>query len=121
MPERVGRVIVGISVCCPLARLEEVVRWSIDDGFLGIVADDAIARALVLANATGAKEGDVAACDRNSRAGTGDGDAVTIDIRDIDTRAIATLRGKGDFDLGIGRVVGFANEDSPCIEGSANL
>ena len=79
-PIRICRLVVWKGVSCPLARLEEIIRWPIVDQLLWIVADDAIARSLILAGATGAKKGDVAACDRDARAGAGDWDAVSINV-----------------------------------------
>lgn len=86
-------MIVGVSEGCALARLEEGVGGTVRDVHLRVVAEEIIAaRGLARAGAAGAEEGDVAAGDGDAAAGADDRDAVAVDVRHVEARAVA-LRG----------------------------
>lgn len=54
---------------------------------------------------------DVTARDRVTGAGAHEGNTETIHVRDVETGTINLGTAERDFDLGVGRVVGFADED----------
>lgn len=86
-------MIVGVSEGCALARLEKRVGGTVRDVHLRVVAEETIAAGtLARAGAAGAEEGDVAAGHGNAAAGADDGDAVAVDVRHVEARAVA-LRG----------------------------
>lgn len=114
LPIRVCSLITGIGIRCSLAWLKEWVCGTIDNIPLWVVADDAVTGTLPGSGATGAEERDVAARNRGARAGTGDRDAVPVNVGDIEGRTVILIRNESGFDFGVGRILGLANEDGPC-------
>lgn len=91
-PVRVGCMILWICIGCALTRLKERIRRSAVDRFLGIVANDFVARSVLRTGAASAEEGDVTASHGNTTAGASDGNAVAVHVRDVNARAIALGR-----------------------------
>lgn len=91
-PVRVGCMILWICIGCALTRLKERIGRSAVDRFLGIVANDFVARSVLGTGAAGAEEGDVTASHGNTTAGASDRNAVAVHVRDVDARAIALRR-----------------------------
>lgn len=80
LPVRVRSMIIWICVGGALTRLEERIRWSAIDQYLGIVANDFVARSVLRAGAAGAEEGNIAARHGYTAAGTSDRNTIAVDV-----------------------------------------
>lgn len=114
LPKRIRAVIVGICECRSLARLEEVVCRTVRDCLLRVVADNAVASALAGAVTTGTEKRDITAGNSDTVARAGDRDTVAVNIRDVKARTVVLVGDERDFDLRVGWVVGFPNENCTC-------